>query len=327
MKDVLVTGGTGFIGSNLVAALLEEGCSVRILRRKESDTRTLHGLEVETCVGDVRDSGAVREATKGCDTVFHTAAMISYWKQERPLMEAINVLGTRHVVEACLESGVRRLIHTSSTAAVGFPGNGMIADENTRFNWEPYDIGYRNTKWAAEQEIARGVELGLDAVMVNPSVVIGPRDIHFHGGQLIRDIYRKRIFYYVQGGMSIVHVDDVVRGHLLAARLGRTGERYILCGESLSHREIISTIADVVGGIQPLFRMPSTAVTTLALISELAGTLFKTKPWVTRELFAGSGFRYDFSCKKAQTELGYSYLPFRQAVSSTFEWYKANGLL
>lgn len=242
-------------------------------------------------------------------------------------MEAVNVGGTRNVVDACLRAGVERMVHTSSVAAIGFPGHDMTADESTQFNWERYDIGYRNTKWAAEQEIARGVKLGLNAVMVNPSVVIGPRDIHFHGGQLIRDIYRKRIFYYVRGGMNVVYVDDVVRGHLIAAQLGRTGERYILSGESLSHREIISTIADVVGGLQPLFRLPSTAVTTVAFFSELAGALLNKKPWVTRELFAGSGFRYHFSCKKAESELGYSFIPFRQAVLNTFEWYKAHGLL
>ncbi len=327
MKDVLVTGGTGFIGSNLAAALLKEGCNVKVLRRKESDIRALEGLDVEPCFGDVRNAGAVQEAVKGCDTVFHAAAIISYWKKERPTMEAVNVGGTRNIVDACLRAGVQRLVHTSSVAAIGFPGHEMIADEGTQFNWESYDIGYRNTKWAAEREIARGVRLGLNAVMVNPSVVIGPRDIHFHGGQLIRDIYHKRIFYYVRGGMSVVYVDDVVRGHLLAARLGRTAERYILSGESLSHREIIATIADVVGGIRPLFEMPSMAVTALALFSELAGALLNKKPWVTRELFAGSGSRYHFSCKKAESELGYSYIPFRQAVLNTFEWYMANGLL
>jgi dihydroflavonol-4-reductase len=327
MKNVLVTGATGFIGSNLVEALLKDGCNVKILRRRESDMRALEGLEAEPCLGDVRDAAAVLDAVKGCDTVFHAAAIVSYWKRERPLMEAVNVGGTRNVVDACLKSGVRRLIHTSSVAAIGFPGHGMTADENTMFNWEPYDIGYRNTKWAAEQEIARGVKLGLDAVMVNPSVVIGPRDIHFHGGQLIRDIYHKRIFYYVNGGMSVAYVKDVVRGHLLAADRGRTGERYILSGESLSHREIISTIAEIVGGIKPFFRMPSAAVTTVALIAEAAGNILDKKPWVTRELFAGSRFRYHFSCKKAEAELGYSAIPFQQAVSNTFEWYKTHGLI
>ena len=327
MKNVLVTGGTGFLGSNLASALLNGGCNVRILRRAGSDLRALGSLQVEHAIGDVRDIDSLRSATRGCDTVFHTAAIISYWRKERPLMHDVNVLGTRNVAQACLENGVRRLVHTSSTAAVGFPENGSLANETTRFNWEPYDVGYRNTKHHAEKEILRAIKQGLDAVMVNPQVIIGPRDIHFHGGQLIRDIYKKKIFYYVRGGMSVVYVDDVVRGHLQAERLGRTGERYILSGENLSHREIISTIASVVGGINPLFRMPQGFVTAVTTSAEAFARILNRRPWVTRELLAGTNLNYHFSCRKAQEELGYSFIPLRRAVEKTFAWYKEQGLL
>ncbi len=202
MNNVLVTGGTGFIGSSLAAALLEEGSHVRILRRGDSDLRALGSLKVQHALGDVRDKDSLRRAMKGCDTVFHTAAMVSHWKRERAAMFDVNVHGTRNVVDTCLELGVQRLIHTSSTAAIGFPENRSLADETIQFNWERYDVGYQQSKHEAEEEIHRGVKLGLDAVMVNPTVVIGPRDIHFHGGQLIRDIHRKKIFYYVQGGIE-----------------------------------------------------------------------------------------------------------------------------
>ena len=327
MNNILVTGGTGFLGSNLAASLLEEGCNVKILRRPGSDLRAVGTLDVEHVLGDVRDIGSLHRAMKGCDTVFHTAAVISHWKKERPLMFDVNILGTRNVVESCLQLGVRRLVHTSSTAAVGFPEHGSLADETTRFNWEPYDVGYRISKHQAEMEIHRGVKLGLDAVLVNPTVIIGPRDIHFHGGQLIRDVYRKKIFYYVRGRMSIVYVDDVVRGHLLAARYGRTGERYILCGENLSRREIIAAIAEIVGGIKPLFRMPTSLVKLVTTASELIAESLQRRPWVTRELLAGSELDYHISCRKAQAELGYTFTPFREAVQKTFTWYRAHGLL
>lgn len=327
MKNVLITGGTGFLGSNLAEALQKEGCSVRVLRRKGSDLRALAGLDVEYVFGDVRDTDSIRNAVKGCDTVFHAAALISYWRKERPLMYDVNIAGTRNVAEVCLEAGVRRLVHTSSTAAVGFPENGTLADESIRFNWEPSDVGYRNSKYRAEQEIQRAVRFGLDAVTVNPTVIIGPRDVHFHGGQLIRDIAAKRIFYYVRGGMSITYVDDVVRGHLNAARYGRTGERYILSGENLSHREIISTIAGVVGGINPLFRMPDAFVKVVTAGSESVANLMRRPPWVSRELLAASSLDYHFNCRKAQKELGYKITPFREAVQRTYTWYKEQGLL
>jgi dihydroflavonol-4-reductase len=327
MRNVLVTGGTGFIGSNLASALVQSGCKVRILRRPGSDCRALGSLDVDHALGDVRDRESLRSAIKGCDTVFHTAAIVSYWKRERPLMFDVNIEGTRNVVESCIELGVEKLIHTSSIAAVGFPENGRMADETNTFNWDRYDVGYRISKFEAEKEVLRGVARGLDAVMVNPSVVIGERDIHFHGGQLIRDIYRKKIFYSLSGGMNIVYVGDVVQGQILAAERGRSGERYILSGQNLTHKEIISTIAEVVGGIKPLFQMPLACVKLVAAVSEGIASGLGRRPWVTRELFAGSHLNYHFSCRKAEAELGYTRTPFREAVEKSFAWYRSNKML
>ena len=320
MRNVLVTGGTGFIGSNLVFELLNEGCTVRVLRRRTSDLRALGDADVEHVIGDLRDAASVRRALEGCDTVFHTAAMVSYWRKEREEMYEVNIGGTRTIVELCLELGVERLVHTSSIAAVGFAEDGNPASESNEFNWERFDIGYRISKHRAEDEVRQGVKRGLDAVIVNPSIVIGPRDIHFHGGQLIRDIHKKRIFYYINGGMNVVYVDDVVRGHILAARQGRRGERYILCGENLTHSEIV-------GGFRPFFRVPAGAVQTIAATAETIGNILNVKPWVTRELLAGSGMTYFFSCDKARRELGYEMMPFREAVRRTYIWYKEQGLL
>ncbi|MGH2567308.1 MAG: NAD-dependent epimerase/dehydratase family protein, partial [Bacteroidota bacterium] len=239
MRNVLVTGGRGFLGSNLALALLDEGCNVRILRRANSDLRAIGSADVGHCIGDLLDPPSLRKAIKGCDTVFHTAAKISYWRKERHEMMKTNVTGTRNMVHACLELGVETFIHTSSVAAIGFKTDGPLrrsgseasnpADEQNEFNWDKYDVGYRIAKYRAELEVLRGVSLGLPAVMVNPSVIIGPRDIYFRGGRIVHDVARKRIFYYTDGGINVVFVDDVVRGHLQAARVGRIGERYILC--------------------------------------------------------------------------------------------------
>lgn len=327
MRDVLVTGGTGFIGSNLAIALLDEGCHVRLLRRPNSDLRAIGDALVQYCIGDVRDPDSLKRAVKGCDTVFHTAAMVSYWRKEREEMYRTNIDGTRNVVEACLELNVEKLVHTSSIAAIGYSEDGAPARETNEFNWDRYDIGYRISKHLAEREVQRGVRNGLHAVLVNPSVVIGPRDVHFHGGQLIRDIHKKRLFYYVDGGMNVVYVGDVVKGHLLAARRGRVGERYILSGENLTHREIITTVAEVVHGLRPMFKVPAWAVRGIAATAELVGNVLNLKPWVTRELLASSALHNYFTCEKAQRELGYTMTPLRVAVEKTFSWYKDRGLL
>lgn len=324
---VLVTGATGFLGSNLAAALSAEGYHVRILRRAASNLMAIADLDLEHVIGDLRDPEAVRSAVRGCDIVFHTAALVSYWKLQRPEMYDINIGGTLNVVRACLREDVGKLVHTSSVAAVGFRSDGSPADETTPFNWGPYDVGYRISKFRAEQEVLKGVQAGLPAVIVNPSVILGERDIHFNGGQIVRDVYRKRIFYYIDGGISVVYVGDVVRGHLAAARQGRVGERYLLTGENLTHKEILEITAEVVGGWKPLFKMPFWGAQTIAAVSETVANAIRTKPWIGKELVAGLNLTCWFSCEKAIRELGYSVTPFRTAVERTFAWYRAHGML
>lgn len=326
MKNILITGGTGFIGSSLAIALVEQGHTVRILRRENSDLRAIGNLDVQHALGDIRDVEAVKRAMKGCDTVFHTAAVVSYWRRQRSHMFDVNIGGTRNVVEACIELGVSRLIHTSSIAAIGHSPS-KLADENTTFNWGPLDIGYRISKHLSEQEIMRGIKLGLPAVIVNPAVVIGPRDIHFHGGQIIRDVYKKRIFYYPRGGTNVVYIDDVVRGHIAAARQGRIGERYILSGENLTHQQMVTIIAELVNGLKPFLRLPKTIAAGIASVAELVALATRTKPWVTRELVAGIDRTTHFSHAKATRELGYFPTPFHDAVQKTFEWYRRNEMI
>lgn len=327
MKTVLVTGGTGFIGSNLAIALLKEGCHVRILRRANSDLRAIGTADVEHCIGDILDPASIRRALQGCDTVFHTAAFISYWRKERQQLMEVNVTGTRNMVEVSLETGIEKFVHTSSIAAIGFRNDGKLINEQDEFNWHIYDVGYRISKHHAEQEVLRGVKRGLPAVIVNPSVVIGPRDIHVHGGQIVRDVARKRIFYYTDGGMNVVYVDDVVRGHLQAARQGRIGERYILGGENLTVREIFEATATITGGLKPFFRLPNVIVQSLAAFFETIGTIAHVRPWITRDLVASVGLQTWFSSEKTQRELNYTITPFHVAVQKTFAWYQENGYL
>ncbi|HZY10139.1 MAG TPA: NAD-dependent epimerase/dehydratase family protein, partial [Bacteroidota bacterium] len=222
MKNILVTGATGFIGSNLIIRLLELGHNVRAFHRSNSNSLTLKSIDVEHYIGDTRDRDSLRNAMRGCDTVFHTAAVVSFWRKKYPELYSTNVDGTKNIVEVCLETGVEKLIHTSSIAALGFRTDGQLIDENTVYNWGT-KIGYKYSKHLAELEVFKGIEKGLNAVIVNPSVVVGPRDIYIHGGQIIRDIKRRTIPVYIEGGMNIVNVCDVVAGHIAAAKLGRTG--------------------------------------------------------------------------------------------------------
>lgn len=324
---VLVTGATGFLGSNLAAALLAEGHHVRIYRRPASNLAAVADLDVEHVTGDIRDRDAVLAAVRGCDVVFHAAALVSYWRRQRETMYDINIGGTANVVRACLAAGVAKLVHTSSIAAIGFTTDRSPANETTPFNWDTYDVGYRISKFRAEQEVLRGVNAGLPAVIVNPSVIIGERDIHFNGGQIIRDVYKRRLFYYIDGGINIVYVGDVVKGHLAAAKRGKVGERYLLAGENLTHQQVLETTAEVVGGWGPLFKLPFSGARAIAGVSETVANLTNTRPWIGRELVAGLNLTCWYSSDKAARELGHTVTPFRTAVERTFAWYKAHGML
>jgi dihydroflavonol-4-reductase len=327
MKTALVTGGTGLVGSNLVHALVKEGVRVRVLFRGESDLRGIANTEAEAVRGDVRNPEAVRQAMKGCDTVFHTAAIISHWPNDRASMNEINVRGTAVVVDAALSAHIEKFVHTSSIAAIGPSRDDAVMTETTPYDPGPFTVGYRASKHAAELVIAQGIGHGLPGVIVNPAVIMGRRDYRFHGGRIIRDVVRRRIFYAPAGGTNIVSVDDVVAGHMAAARMGRIGERYILAGENRTFREIFEIVAEETGGIAPLFTVPRPFVWAVATVTEGVAGALRTRPWVTRELVAGIGRFRRYSSEKAIRELGYTSRSLRATVRETYAWYREEGLL
>ena len=326
MKKVLVTGATGCVGSNLVAELLNRGFGVRAFHRPNSNSLTLAGLDVEHCLGDIRDKEALSLAMAGCDTVFHTAAIVSFWKKRREEQLDINVNGTKTVVELSLRLGVSKLVHTSSVAALGRRPDGGIVDESVAYNLGT-TVGYKWSKHQAEIEVLRGIERGLAATVVNPTVIIGPRDPYFHGGQIVRDVKRGLVPAYIAGGMNIVSVYDVVSGHLAAATKGKTGERYILGGENLSHREVFRMAARVVHGRPPLIKVPIWVLKSIATISDLFADLLNITPWISSELVAGAGKNQWYSSDKAARELDYRPTSVERAMRDACDWYVANGLI
>jgi dihydroflavonol-4-reductase len=328
MNNILITGGTGFIGSRLAAELVARGYSVSILRRASSDISRIRHLDVRHCIGDVRDEQTLRAHVRGHDTVFHTAAVISFWKPNHPAMFDINVNGTRSVLNACAAEGIGRLMHTSSIAAIGHPvHNGDSADETCIFNWGPRNNGYKQSKRLAEEEVLKSVGGGLDAVIVNPAVVIGPGDTSFNGGKIIQTTARGMALFYPQGGMNVVYVDDVVNGMIAAALHGRAGERYILGGENVTHREAFTVAAEVTGRRPPFIPVPVGLVKLAASAFDCWGMLSRREPMITSELVSGAGLFNWYSSEKAVRELNYTITPFRDAVRRTYEWYRANHLL
>src|SRR5579859_5083903 len=275
---VLVTGGTGFVGANLVAALLQRGYAVRVLRRSSSSLVGLAGLDVEQCSGDLLDPVAVGRAVTGCQLVFHVAALSSYWRARRAWVYAVNVTGTRIVMDACLNAGVERLVHTSSAAAIGIAPDGQPATEQTPFDRLSASFAYADSKRLAELEVQRAITRGLDAVIVNPTTVIGAGDHYRNASSIVIEYGRGRIPVVPPGGMCVADVDAVTAGHLAAAERGQCGERYILGGENLSHRALTAMVADSAGCRAPGLVVPAALLGPASVAVDLFNQIAPRQP-------------------------------------------------
>ncbi|NVM22359.1 MAG: NAD-dependent epimerase/dehydratase family protein [Desulfobacterales bacterium] len=322
----LVTGATGFIGSSLVRELLKDSVEVRVLVRENSDTRNIDGLDVEKAYGDIRDGEAVKAALKGCDTFYQTAALYAFWAPDSKVFYEINVEGTKIALNVALEQGVEKVVYTSTAAAIGRHGSGTLANEESQFNlWYTGDH-YMRSKYLGEVEAKKICEKGLPLVIVNPSGVIGVRDVKpTPSGKIILDVVTKKMPGYIDGGMNFVDVEDVALGHILAAQKGRIGERYILGNENLSLRDYLGLIADVGGVKPPRLKMPYPVAIAMGYLFGFAASITRKPPLMTPAVVrAGKGYFY-FDVSKAVNELGMPQTPVRTTIEKAFNWFRENG--
>jgi dihydroflavonol-4-reductase len=324
----LVTGATGFVGSALVRALLGAGLGVRVLARPNSDRRNLADLSVEVVEGSLEDAPSLARAVAGCRYLFHVAADYRLWVTDPAPMFRANVEGTRVLMSAALDASVDRVVYTSSVATLGLVPDGS-ADEETPSNAEDMIGPYKRSKFQAEEVVRDLVtRRGLPAVIVNPSTPVGPRDRRpTPTGRLILEAARGHMPGYVETGLNIVHVDDVAAGHLVAAAMGRVGERYILGGENMSLEEIIAEAARATGVQPPRLRVPYTVAYPVAIGAELMARLTDREPFITRDGVRMARKKMYFTSAKASRKLGYSPRPAREAISDAVGWFKANRYL
>lgn len=322
----LVTGATGFIGLSLVRELLKEGEEVKVLVRKDSDTRNIDGLDVERVYGDIRDKESVKSALKGCDTFYQAAALYANWAPDSKIFYDINVEGTKTVLSAALEQGVKKVVYTSSIAAVGCLEGGKLANEETEFNFWKLGSHYIRSKYLGEVEAKKFCEKGLPLVIVNPTGVIGVRDIKpTPTGEFIVKVINKKMPGYIDAGINFVDVEDVARGHILAAKKGRIGERYILGNENMSVKDFFDLIAEV-GGVEPPKRKTSYPMAiTLAYVSKLVSIITRKPPLVPISMARNIGYYVYYDCSKAVRELGLPQTPIKTTIEKAVSWFKENG--
>ncbi len=322
----LVTGGTGFLGANVVRALLQEGIPVRVLARPGSDRRAVHGLNVEIAEGDVRDASSLKRAVEGCALVFHVAAMYAFSTPDPQQVYLANVDGTRTVLEEAERAGVERVVYTSSVAALGLRDDGGSATESTPVRPQAIIGHYKRSKYLAEQ-VALEYSRRLPVVIVNPSFPVGPWDSKpTPTGQVIVDFLRGDMPAYMDTGMNVVDAEDVGRGHVLAARRGRSGERYILGGENVTMREMLGMLAEVSGLPAPKARLPYAPVLALSHLNALSLRLMgRGSRRLTPETVRMSKHKMYFDPSKAVEELGFPQTPTREALAKSVRWFREHG--
>jgi dihydroflavonol-4-reductase len=324
-RHALVTGASGFIGSHLVRILLEEGVRVRALVQDGVPLHNLEGLDIERIPGDLRDPGSLERAVAGCDTIFHLGAIFAFWLPDASEMYRVNVEGTVRLLSIARAAGVELVIHTSSIAALGTRAGGAPADETTMFNnWDTADH-YILSKYIGEVEALRFNQLGLPVIAVNPAFPFGDGDIApTPTGLLVQRYVSGQNPFIFRGGFNVVSVRDVARGHWLAARRGRPGERYILGGHNLTYRTFGDAVCAEARVPLPRWEVPVAPFAAMGKVLEWVSDHVTHKPplMVDKSLrYSTERFLY-FDIGKATSELGYAPRPYQDAIAESVAWFK-----
>ena len=323
---VVITGATGHVGANLVRTLLAQGRPTRVLLHV--NRQGIERPNIETIEGDICDLESLCSAFNGAEVVYHLAADISLFMNGWPLLEAVNVIGTRNVVEACLRCGVRRLVHFSSIHALAQEPMSIPVDESRPLvesqNYPPYD----RSKAAGEREVCKGIERGLDAIIISPTAIFGPRDYRLsYFGEALLALAHGKLPALVTGGFDWVDVRDVVEGAMRAEERAPSGAKYILSGHWLSLREVALMVEDITGVRAPNFVCPMCIARIGAPLFSAFHRLTGRRPLYTSVSLRALRSNRNISHERATRELDYHPRPFRETLIDTLRWLEETGQL
>jgi dihydroflavonol-4-reductase len=328
MSRVVITGASGLLGGNLAAELIAAGHEVAALRRAGTRVSHLEDLAIAWHEADLGSTAAMARAFAGADCVFHCAAQVSVKRAVTPEMTATNVTGTANVIDAVIAAGVPRLVHTSSVVAVGLSTDGRPCDETATWNFEAEGLidAYAITKRRAE-DVVHAARERVDAVIVNPTYMLGPRDARPSSGRLIVDVVRRRVPGWTPGYNNFVDVRDVARGMIAAWQRGRRGERYILAGHDMTYGELMRRVAEVAGTRPPRLRVPHAAAWLFGKWGDLVERTGREPVVNSTQIRYAYTDRFRFRSDKAARELGYAVGPLEPALRDAIAWFRAHGML
>jgi len=321
-----VTGATGFVGSHVARVLAGQGAELRLLVRPGSDTRNIDGLNAERVTGDLREPVSIEKAVAGCDAIFHVAADYRLWVRDPSEMYRSNVEGTRAILNAAQKNGVKRVVHTSSVATMGFTSNGHLADEDSPVSLESMIGPYKRSKFMSEQLALEAGSGGMNVVVVNPTTPVGERDIKpTPTGRIVVDFLKRKFPAYVDTGLNLVDVRECALGHMAAFEKGRSGQRYILGGENLSLKQILDKLGEVTGLPSPKVRVPYVMALATGVVDEMVtGRMLGKEPRATIDAVRMGRKKMFISSAKAERELGWKPSPVDDALRRSVEWFRAH---
>jgi dihydroflavonol-4-reductase len=323
---VFVSGGAGFIGQHVVRLLVQRGDSVRVGLAPGESAGPVADLGVETAVVDVRDLPAVQDAVAGCDGVIHLAAIYKLWMRDVRPMYQVNVQGTRNILEACEAAGVSRIVHTSSIAALGVNPGQSTATEETSFNQHGRASHYILSKHEAELVALDAADRGVPVSIVNPAFPFGVGDHRpTPTGRVVLRILVGSYFAYGPGGINVVDVEDVARGHLAALDEGRIGRRYLLSGTNIDYASFFRAVAEAGGRSRPAVRVPFWLMMGMGYAGDALGRF--REPLLDSVTARYSSQHLYFDCSRAEAELGYTVTPLDEVLHKSIAWFREHGYL
>ena len=319
--EAFVTGGTGFVGANLIRLLLKQGYRVRALVRENSCLDNLKSLDIEIVRGDLNRD--LTQQIKGCQVLFHVAAQYSLWQKDRDSLYRNNVLGTRNILNCARQAGVERVVYTSSVAAIGVRKDGTPADESYQSPVDELIGDYKKSKYYAEREAVKAVRLGQDIVIVNPSTPIGALDLKpTPTGEIIVRFLERKMPFYVDTGLNLIDVEDVAWGHILALEKGKTGDRYILGHQNLTFSQLLDKLEKITGLPAPKNTIPYWIPYGVAWLEENVLTKFGKKPTIAVEGVRMSEQKMFYDASKAVTELGLPQSNIDRALAKAVNYFQ-----
>jgi nucleoside-diphosphate-sugar epimerase len=330
---VFVTGGTGFLGSHLIFQLIKKGEKVKALKRKDSSFEMISRIfsyldsnnktllkQIDWVEGNLLDIYSLEDFLEDVDIIYHCGALVSFQQADKKRMQKVNIEGTANLVNAALNKKIKKFCHVSSIAAIGRADNEDVIDEEMAWKSSRANSNYAVSKYGAEREVWRGVEEGLNAVIVNPSVILGPGELKSGIASMIRMV-RKGFSFYTQGVNGFVDVRDVAKAMIDLTEKDISGQRFIISTENLMYRQIFNRIA-------VYFEKPEPKYPSGKWMSEIAWRLFHVrkiitnkKPLITKETARTANNKYLYSNKKIVDTLNFRFLPMEQSVKDSCRFF------